>query len=182
MRQLISQPIAENEPWFPSNLHDYVLLPDGMFGQVVIQTPEFVQIKSGGMIRTFLIGDFLNLGIKNLSMGSFACVENFGLSLEHQRICLDQVPGAFSDAIKEKVEELQLGVFLEEVRVELSSVRSASIQYFLLVKMRSPAAEYYWRLRRKMQQACVATCNREGWSIMNTEMIVNLPPPQLPHK
>ena len=36
MSQLISQPIADDEPWFSSNLHDYILLPDGSFGQVVI--------------------------------------------------------------------------------------------------------------------------------------------------
>ena len=73
MSQLISQPIADDEPWFPSNLHDYILLPDGSFGQVVIQTPEFVQIKSREMIRTYLVSDYLNLAVKNLSMGSFAC-------------------------------------------------------------------------------------------------------------
>ena len=182
MAQLISQPIAKDEPWFPTNKDDFILLPDGMFGQVVIQTPEFVQIKSGGIIRTFLVSDFLSLGVRNLSMGSFVCVENFGVSLEHQKICLDQVPEAFSKAIKESIKELQLVAFLEEVRVELSSVHSASIQYFLFVKMRSPAAKYYWRLRRKMQQVCVATCNREKWAVMNSETTVNIPHPELPHK
>ncbi|MGA0087710.1 MAG: hypothetical protein ACO3LK_10140, partial [bacterium] len=105
MSQLISQPIADDEPWFPSNLHDYILLPDGSFGQVVIQTPEFVQIKSREMIRTYLVSDYLNLAIKNLSMGAFACVESFGISLEHQEICLDLVPNAF---------ERSIGLFIDQ--------------------------------------------------------------------
>ena len=182
MSQLISQPIADNEPWFPSNLHDYILLPDGSFGQVVIQTPEFVQIKSREMIRTYLVSDYLNLAVKNLSMGSFACVGNFGLSLEHQEICLDMVPKAFEGAIKSNFERNEKQSSLEELRVEMSSIQSASIQYFLYVQMKSGAAEHYWKIQRMMQQACVAICNREGWEIENPDSTFQIPPTSVPQK
>ena len=182
MSQLISQPIADNEPWFPSNLHDYILLPDGSFGQVVIQTPEFVQIKSREMIRTYLVSDYLNLAVKNLSMGTFACVGNFGLSLEHQAICLDKVPKAFEVAIKSNFERNEMRSALEELRVEMNSIQSASIQYFLYVQMKSGAAEHYWKIQRMMQQACVATCNREGWKIENPDSTFQIPPTSVPQK
>ena len=182
MSQLISQPIADDEPWFPSNLHDYILLPDGSFGQVVIQTPEFVQIKSREMIRTYLVSDYLNLAVKNLSMGSFACVGNFGLSLEHQKICLDTVPKAFEGAIKSNFERNEMQSSLEELRVEMSSIQSASIQYFLYVQMTSGAAEHYWKIQRMMQQACVAACNREGWKIENPDSTFQIPPTSVPQK
>ena len=182
MSQLISQPIADNEPWFPSNLHDYILLPDGSFGQVVIQTPEFVQIKSREMIRTYLVSDYLNLAIKNLSMGTFACVGNFGLSLEQQAICLDKVPKAFEVAIKSNFERNEMRSALEELRVEMNSIQSASIQYFLYVQMKSGAAEHYWKIQRMMQQACVATCNREGWKIENPDSTFQIPPTSVPQK
>ena len=182
MSHLISQPIADDEPWFPSNLHDYILLPDGSFGQVVIQTPEFVQIKSREMIRTYLVSDYLNLAVKNLSMGSFACVSNFGLSLEHQEICLDTVPKAFEGAIKSNFERNEMQSSLEELRVEMSSIQSASIQYFLYVQMKSGAAEHYWKIQRMMQQACVATCNREGWKIENPDSTFQIPPTSVPQK
>ena len=182
MSQLISQPIADDEPWFPSNLHDYILLPDGSFGQVVIQTPEFVQIKSREMIRTYLVSDYLNLAVKNLSMGSFACVGNFGLSLEHQKICLDTVPKAFEGAIKSNFERNEMQSSLEELRVEMSSIQSASIQYFLYVRLKSGAAEHYWKIQRMMQQACVATCNGEGWKIENPDSTFQIPPTSVPQK
>ncbi len=182
MSQLISQPIAEDEPWFPSNLHDYILLPDGSFGQVVIQTPEFVQIKSREMIRTFLVSDYLNLGIKNLSMGAFACVGNFGISLEHQEICLDLVPNAFERSVGLFIDQNGLQPFLEELSVELSSIQSGSIQYFLYVRMKSPAAKYYWKILRIMQQACVATCNSERWKVENPDITFQVPPPDFPQK
>ena len=182
MSQLISQPIADDEPWFPSNLHDYILLPDGSFGQVVIQTPEFVQIKSREMIRTYLVSDYLNLAVKNLSMGSFACVGNFGLSLEHQEICLDMVPKAFERAIKSNFERNEMQSSLEELRVEMSSIQSASIQYFLYVRLKSGAAEHYWKIQRMMQQACVATCNGEGWKIENPDSTFQIPPTSVPQK
>lgn len=182
MSQLISQPIAEDEPWFPSNLHDYILLPDGSFGQVVIQTPEFVQIKSREMIRTFLVSDYLNLGIKNLSMGAFACVGNFGISLEHQEICLDLVPNAFERSVGLFIDQNGLQPFLEELSVELSSIQSGSIQYFLYVRMKSHAAKYYWKILRIMQQACVATCNSERWKVENPDITFQVPPPDFPQK
>ncbi len=182
MSQLISQPIAEDEPWFPSNLHDYILLPDGSFGQVVIQTPEFVQIKSREMIRTFLVSDYLNLGIKNLSMGAFACVGNFGISLEHQEICLDLVPNAFERSVGLFIDQNGLQPFLEELSVELSSIQSGSIQYFLYVRMKSHAAKYYWKILRIMQQACVATCNSERWKVENPNITFQVPPPDFPQK
>ena len=182
MSQLISQPIAEDEPWFPSNLHDYILLPDGSFGQVVIQTPEFVQIKSREMIRTYLVSDYLNLAVKNLSIGTFACVGNFGLSLEHQAICLDTVPKAFEVAIKSNFERNEMQSSLEELRVEMSSIQSASIQYFLYVRLESEAAEHYWKIQRMMQQACVAACNREGWKIENPDSTFQIPPISVPQK
>ena len=182
MSQLISQPIADDEPWFPSNLHDYILLPDGSFGQVVIQTPEFVQIKSREMIRTYLVSDYLNLAVKNLSVGSFACVGNFGLSLEHQEICLKTVPKAFEMAIKSNFERNEMQSSLEELRVEMSSIQSASIQYFLYVQMKSGAAGHYWKIQRMMQQACVATCNREGWKIENPDSTFQIPPTSVPQK
>lgn len=182
MSQLISQPIAEDEPWFPSNLHDYILLPDGSFGQVVIQTPEFVQIKSREMIRTFLVSDYLNLGIKNLSMGAFACVGNFGISLEHQEICLDLVPNAFERSVGLFIDQNGLQPFLEELSVELSAIQSGSIQYFLYVRMKSPAAKYYWKILRIMQQACVATCNSERWKVENPDITFQVPPPDFPQK
>ena len=182
MSQLISQPIADDEPWFPSNLHDYILLPDGSFGQVVIQTPEFVQIKSREMIRTYLVSDYLNLAVKNLSMGSFACVVNFGLSLEHQEICLDTVPKAFEGAIKNFIDRNDMNSSLEELNVEMSSIQSVSIQYFLYVQMKSGAAKHYWKIQRMMQQACVATCNREGWKIENPDSTFQIPPTSVPQK
>ncbi len=182
MSQLISQPIADDEPWFPSNLNDYILLPDGSFGQVVIQTPEFVQIKSREMIRTYLVSDYLNLAIKNLSMGAFACVGSFGISLEHQEICLDLVPNAFERSIGLFIDQNGLQPFLEELSVELSSIQSGSIQYFLYVRMKSPAAEHYWKILRIMQQACVATCNSEGWKVENPDMTFQVPPPDFPQK
>ena len=70
MSWLISELITDDEPWFSSNLHDYSLLCDETFGQMMVQTLEFVQVQSRGIGMTFLVSDYLNLSIKNLSMGA----------------------------------------------------------------------------------------------------------------
>jgi hypothetical protein len=48
--------------------------------------------------------------------------------------------------------------------------------------MKSPAAEYYWKVLRIMQQACVSTSNSEGWKVENPDMTFQVPPPDFPQK
>ena len=115
-------------------------------------------------------------------MGAFACVGSFGISLEHQEICLDLVPNTFERSIGLFIDQNGLQPSLEELSVEMSSIQSGSIKYFLYVRMKSSAAEHYWKVLRIMQQACVAICNSEGWKVENPEMTFQVPPPDFPQK
>jgi hypothetical protein len=45
---MISRPDDPEEPWFPTRKGDFVMLNDGTFGQVLLQTPEVVQLKHVG--------------------------------------------------------------------------------------------------------------------------------------
>ena len=105
MSWLISQLITDDEPWFSSNLHDYSMLCNGTFGQMMVQTLEFVQVQSRGIGMTFLVSDYLNLSMKKSLDGCLAYVGSFVISLEHQKICLGLVLNAF---------ERQMGLLVEQ--------------------------------------------------------------------
>ena len=95
---------------------------------------------------------------------------------------MDTAPKAFEGAIKSNFERNEMQSSLEELRVEMSSIQSASIQYFLYVRLKSEAAEHYWKIQRMMQQACVATCNSEGWKIENPDSTFQIPPTSVPQR
>jgi hypothetical protein len=66
---LISRPVVEGEPWFPTNVGDYVLLEDGTYGQVETQTPESVIISSASTRKYFSTVNYLSKNPQNFSTG-----------------------------------------------------------------------------------------------------------------
>lgn len=69
MVDLQSRPYAPEEPWFPSQENDIVILDDDIYGKVLLQTPEIVQIQVVGSIKTFAVADYLSKNPRNLSLG-----------------------------------------------------------------------------------------------------------------
>ncbi len=176
MLQLVSQPVAPDEPWFPTRQHDYVLLPEETLGQVVLQTPEFVQVQCRSMIRTFLVTDFIKLAPWNLSMGSFACVGHFGMAGAASESEWSEIPQTLTRAVEEELKAQGLGELLEEVAVELSAAWASTTQYFLYVRMQSAAAQEYARIKRLMQQGCVRACRKKGWTVSHPELPASVLP------
>ena len=64
---LHSRPFHKDEPWFPCQEDDFVLLSDGTYGKILMQTPETVQIQTLISHKTYLTSDFLQLSPLNLS-------------------------------------------------------------------------------------------------------------------
>ena len=182
MGELNSQPVGKNELMFPTNLNDYVLFSDGRFGQVIMQTPEFVQVQLRTMVCTFLVADFLSSAPLNLSIKGFAFVSHFGVAEDHQQIGLDEIPNAFEQSIRQELEKCRLLDKMEELLVDLSTLRGGSLQYLLYIQMKPTAARHYWQIGRLMQKACLKTCNQNGWRAFNPEMSVQIPSPTLPEK
>lgn len=168
----ISRPDDPEEPWFPTRKDDFVMLSDGTYGQVLLQTPEVVQIRQTGSVRTYSTGSFLGSSPRNLTRTGFGISASFGIDYQHQAICLDDVPGIFDVAVTEALR----AVFddgLESVLVDFREAGASSLDYLIYVMMNGKTAGSYWAVGRIIQQACVRVCNERGWVIPFTQLTVH---------
>ncbi|MBM9536400.1 hypothetical protein [Desulfobulbus alkaliphilus] len=170
---MISRPDDPEEPWFPTRKGDFVMLNDGTFGQVLLQTPEIVQLKHVGAVRTFSTGDFLACSPRNISRNGFGFAVTFGIDYQHQTICLDVVPGILDAAVTEALRASAVGDGLESVLVDFKEAGASSLDYIIYVGMSGKVADSYWTVGRIIQQTCVRVCNERGWVIPFSQLTVH---------
>ena len=96
---LHSRPSGPDEPWFPSLRGDWVRLADEVFGQVISQSPDMVELEiPGGSRVTYTHDDYLAEKPDNLS-GGFRSEIEFGLSYNHQDIATGKAMEMLKDHI-----------------------------------------------------------------------------------
>jgi hypothetical protein len=172
MNDLVSRPAGE-EPWFPCQPGDYVQLDDGSLGKVLRQSIERVEVKVLDSVVQFNTRDFLAQHIRNLSREGFGVAGAFGIDYRHQAICLDTVPARLREAIIARFAQAGLGDDVEDILVEFGEAASSSLEYRIYLVLNGRVANAFFRARRLIQQACVETCNREGWVIPFTQVTVH---------
>lgn len=168
----ISRPDTPEEPWFPTRKDDFVMLSDGTFGQVLLQTPEVVQIRQTGSVRTFSTSSFLGASPRNLTRNGFGISATFGIDYQHQAICLEEVPGILDAAVTDAL-KAAFNDGLESVLVDFKEAGASSLDYLIYVMMNGKAAGSYWAVGRIIQQSCVRVCNEHGWIIPFTQLTVH---------
>lgn len=162
-----------DEPWFPCQPGDYILFGDGSFGKVVRQTVEVVEVLIRDAVSRFATKGFLEQTMRNLSHEGFGVACTFGIDYQHQDICLDDVPGLFRDAIMTRFEQADLKDHIRELLVEFKEAGSSSLDYQIYMILNGSAAKAYFKSQRLIQQACVETCNRQGWVIPFTQVTIH---------
>lgn len=164
---------AGEEPWFPCQPGDYILMADGSYGKVVQQTIELVEIlvrDASVQIRT---NDFLDQNIRNLSRDGFGVACTFGVDYQHQAICLDEIPSLLRDAIFTRFKQAGLKGDIQDLVVEFKEAGASSLDYQIYMILKGRAGKAFFKAQRLIQQACVETCNREGWVIPFTQITVH---------
>ena len=164
---------AGEEPWFPCQPGDYILLADGSYGRVLQQTIELVEILVRDARVQIRTGDFLGQNIRNLSREGFGVACTFGIDYQHQAICLDRIPSLLREAIIARFDQAELKQDIEDIVVEFKEAGASSLDYQIYVILHGRAAKAYFKAQRMIQQACVDTCNREGWVIPFTQITVH---------
>jgi small-conductance mechanosensitive channel len=172
MNALVSRP-ASDEPWFPCQPGDFILLADGSFGQVTRQSIELVELAVRDSKVQIRSSDFLGQNVRNLSREKFGIACTFGIDYQHQALCLDTVPDRFREAIIARFERAGLRDDIEDMLVEFKAAGASSLDYQIYIILNGRAAKAYFRAQRLVQQACVETCNREGWVIPFTQITVH---------
>lgn len=173
LTEMTSRPFHRDEPWFPCREDDWVILADGTFGKVVIQTPEMVKlVKRGGAHKTYQTPDFLGQSPLNLSI-NFRLKVTFGIDYEHQSICVDEVPEKMGAMVKQRLEDMGHGKEIVSIRAEFESAAASSLDIVVLADFSGKAAPFYNRLTRAIQRICVEACNQYGWGIPFTQVTVH---------
>lgn len=171
---LVSRPV-KNNLWFPSNKGDYVILPDGMLGQIRHQTPDLVEISvRGGMTMTYNTSDFYAINLINLSRDeTFGVSATFGFDYALQAISLTEIPKALEQEVQKVFHDEGFEKELKSLMVELTTANTSSLDFILFATFDSKVARNYYKLERLLQQSCVSVSNKKGWTIPFPQLTIH---------
>ncbi len=176
---LTSRP-EHDEPWFPCRPGDYLLLPNGDFAEVLRQTVELVQLRVMGSLVQYDSAAFLQANARNLSREGFGIAVTFGIDYRHQPEALDHVPERIRAGIEDDFAQAGFGDNLQNLVVEFKAAAASSLDYLVYASLDGAAAASYFKIGRLIQQSCVRTCNREGWTIPFAQLTVHRADDEVP--
>lgn len=172
LEDMVSRPDID-EPWFPCRAGEYVMLPDGRFGEVIEQTIELVLLQIKGSLVQFTAADFFRLNLLNLSRQGFVVVATFGIDYQHQAQCLNEVPARLHEALEHALAQAEFSNKIVSLLVEFKEANTNSLDYLIVVNCKGEAASSYFTINRLIQKTCVEVCNRERWIIPFTQLTVH---------
>ncbi len=171
-----SRPVVEDEPWFPTEVGEWVLLADGTYGRVQHQTMEQVVLElKGGTEHFYATTDFLAKTPKNISRG-FRYDIVFGLDYETQPKVCDEIPELFEKGLREILKNhFQEGEpDFTHLEITFDEAGSSSLNLRIVVHVDGRRAEWYDELKREIQTALVRICNENKLRIPFTQLTVTL--------
>ena len=173
LRGLHSRDVAEKEDWFPCCEGEWVKLSDGVSGQVLMQSPELVQLEQfGGAIVTYTTGNFLDLNPINLSRDFRAEVE-FGVDYRHQDIATTTIPDTLKSFVTEGLLKLIDRSDLRSVNVDFLRAGASSLDYEVEADVSGRAAHLHEDIERALARLLVEACNANGWTIPFPQLTVH---------
>ena len=172
MNKHVSRP-ASKETWFPCQPGDHVLLASGSLAKVIRQTIELVEVAVVDSIMQLRTRDFIEQNVRNLTREGFGIACTFGIDYQHQAICLNTIPELLKAAIIDYFEQAGLKDDIKDILVEFNSAGASSLDYRIYMIIKGSAANAYYRAQRMVQQACVDSCNNQGWVIPFTQVTVH---------
>ncbi len=173
LRGLHSRRVAQKEDWFPCRENEWVKLSDGVSGQVLMQSPELVQLEQfGGAIVTYTTGNFLDLNPVNLSRDFRAEVE-FGVDYRHQNIATTEIPETLKSFITDGLLKLVDRSDLRSVNVDFLRAGASSLDYEVEADVSGRAAHLHEDIERALARLLVEACNANGWTIPFPQLTVH---------
>ena len=169
-----SRPIAKDEPWFPTDCGDWVVLKDQTHGRVVVQTPEAVKLELlGGAVVTLKTEDFLSASPGNLSRG-FRLWIPFGLDYAYIDQITETIPVVFQKEILSGLKAKGFGDCVEKIAVQFKAAGPNSLDLEILADCNREAGPNYEILQRIIPGICVDICNKNNWVIPVNQVRVHM--------
>ena len=176
IRELIGQhsrDLSEDEEWFPCAEGDWVRLSDGHTGQVMIQSPEMVQMRLlGGAIANYTTGNFLDQNAVNLSR-NFRVEVNFGVDYSHQAIATTEIPEKLKAYVRDGLVQIMDSEDLIDVHVDFLNAGDSSLDYEVEADVSGRSAHLHEDIERAMARLLVEACNDNGWTIPFPQLTVH---------
>jgi len=176
LTDLQSRPYAPDEPWFPSRENDFVILDGDIYGKVLLQTPEVVQVRVIGSIKTFTVAEYLGKNPRNLTLDGFAIPVVFGLDYRHQAEILTDIIPRMRAYLEEHLRQQPFHPHLTTLLVEFNEAAGSSLNLLIVAVFTGASAEDYWAIRRFLQRTAVSACNQYGWTIPFDQLTVHMAP------
>ena len=173
---LRSRAAADDEPWFPSKMGDWVIASDDTYGEVVEQTPEVVILSTvRGSYKHYRTVDYLAHRPKNLSSNFFSVNHTVSLDYRYRDILNSEIAPILKQGIREGIEKEFYGEHLVQVIAELEAMGSSSLDLITIAKFKGEAASEYFEIGWKLQQIALDICNENGWDIPFPQLVVHRP-------
>lgn len=167
-----SRRFNQNELWFPTAEGDWVIMND-IYGQVLSQTPDMVQIKmKGGSIKSYLPNEFISLQPINLSKG-FRIESVIGIDYSHQKISTNEALNVLKNYIEHEISNIGYSEQLSALSVEFKEAGSSSLDIAIIADFLGAAAKDYPFLKRLLQKLAVDCCIKNNWIIPFPQLTVH---------
>lgn len=178
MRHLIghrSRPMHAEEPWFPCEVGDWVAIGNDVYGEVIRQTPELVELRElGRSLRVLPTARFLSEGPVNRSHG-FQIIVRFGVDYRYRENITASVRRELEKEIQEGLKSLYEGKSGGSftLSVEFAEAGASALEFDIVLHADGALAPDYEKLPRLLQRLAVESCNRHGWEIPFTQITIH---------
>jgi small-conductance mechanosensitive channel len=177
LADLRSREIREDEPWFPTQEGDVILLSDGRPAVVEFQSIENVRLRSPGNNRTIVpTSEFAGQSVEKLN-GGYRVSIPFGLDYADQPAITTTMRETLERGVKEKWATSKWADSLVSASVEFSEAGASSLDYFVRVDLDGTQALDYQAQTRALSRYCVDVCNEQGWVIPFTQLTLHVANP-----
>jgi hypothetical protein len=167
-----SRKILPNEQWFPTRTNDWVILSDGTFGQIKLQTVEQIIVELKSLERKYYTTtDYLNLRPTNLSHGfTQSLVWSVDYHLQHS-LTNEIIPN-----IKNKlIEKFKTTPYqFQNIVVEFQSAGASSLNLLIELKFDGAFAASKLEIERAMNTKMLEISNELKISIPFNRLTVDL--------
>lgn len=173
MLDMVSRPHDKDEPWFPCEEENWVVLDDASHVKVLHITPEFVQVVHlGSSQRTIPVIDFLALHPKNISCG-FRVSTVLGLDYQHQPHITTEIPLKLKSSIFDGLSAMLDAEALRSIKAEFREAGAHSLDIEIISDFDGSVADKYQVLHRAVQRLAVDACNENGWVIAFHQLVLH---------
>ncbi len=168
---LSSRKIHKDDPLFPTKKGEWVILSDGVYGRVAVQSHEQVIIEINGVSPKFYsTSNFISLMPQNISRG-FMLEAVLSLDYKHQKEI-----SLIVDVLKKELKDLELEG-LKNLSIYFARAGAHSLDINVIAVFDGSGACKYRELSGLLQQNIVATCTEQNYEIAFEQLSVSIKNP-----